>query len=103
MPPTPPVPPDDRDCEGSEDDTKIAALSALQQMDDARARPILQKVLAKRDAGSACLRRKAVFLIAQQDLAGNEDILLEPRATIPTTRCGSRRCSGCPRWVPSGR
>jgi HEAT repeat protein len=83
MPPTPPVPPDDRDCEGSEDDTKIAALSALQQMDDARARPILQKVLAKRDAGSACLRRKAVFLIAQQDLAGNEDILLETARNDP--------------------
>ena len=52
-------------------------------MDDARARPILRKVLARRDAGSVCLRRKAVFLIAQEDAAGTEDILLETARTDP--------------------
>jgi HEAT repeat protein len=56
---------------------KVAALNALQQMDETRARPILRRVLARRDAASACLRRKAVFLVAQQDEAGTEDILLE--------------------------
>ena len=53
------------------------------QMDDARARPILQRVLARRDAGSVCLRRKAVFLIAQESAAGTEDILLETARTDP--------------------
>ncbi len=52
-------------------------------MDDARARPILQRVLARRDAASVCLRRKAVFLIAQEDAAGTEDILLETARTDP--------------------
>jgi HEAT repeat protein len=56
---------------------KVAALNALQQMDEARARPILQRLLARRDPGSACLRRKAVFLVAQQHQPGTEDILLE--------------------------
>ncbi len=98
MPPVPPVPPvpageagpvspqppepprrgnGDRACRDEDDDTKLAALNALQQMDDERARPILRKVLARRDAGSVCLRRKAVFLIAQEDASGAEDILLD--------------------------
>ena len=88
-PPTPPTPPspgdgdeDDR-CGDDEADTKLAALNALQQMDDERARPILQRVLARRDAASACLRRKAVFLIAQQDAAGTEDILLQAVRSDP--------------------
>jgi HEAT repeat protein len=88
-PPTPPVPPyatstrtSSRSssgirCEGADDDMKVAALNALQQMDAERARPILQKVLARRDAGSVCLRRKAVFLVAQQQANGTEDILLQ--------------------------
>ena len=45
---------------------KVAALNALHQMDAARARPVLRRVLARRDAASVCLRRKAVFLVAQQ-------------------------------------
>jgi HEAT repeat protein len=56
---------------------KVAALNALQQMDAARARPVLRKVLARRDSASVCLRRKAVFLVAQQEEEGTEDILLE--------------------------
>jgi HEAT repeat protein len=82
-PPKPPKPPHNDECEGDEDDTKLAALNALLQMDDERARPILRRVLARRDASSACLRRKAVFLIAQQDAAGTEDILLESARTDP--------------------
>ena len=62
---------------------KVAALNALQQMDAAKARPILRKVLARRDPGSACLRRKAVFLLAQQEEPGTEDILLEAVRTDP--------------------
>jgi HEAT repeat protein len=87
QPPRPPEPParpgsDDR-CADDEDDTKLAALNALQQMDDARARPILRRVLARRDPASVCLRRKAVFLIAQENAEGNEDILLETARSDP--------------------
>ena len=83
-PPTPPTPPDGDDrCADDDDDTKVAALNALQQMDDARARPIIQRVLARRDPGSTCLRRKAVFLIAQESAAGTEDILLETARNDP--------------------
>jgi len=42
---------------------KVAALNALLQMDADRAMPILTKVLERRDACSAGLRRKAVFLV----------------------------------------
>lgn len=62
---------------------KVAALNALQQMDAGRARPILKRVLARRDAASACLRRKAVFLVAQQNEPGTEDILLESVRSDP--------------------
>ena len=97
MPPTPPTPPSppsppssysssssrsssrssSSSCTVSDDDMKVAALNALQQMDAAKARPILRKLLARRDPASACLRRKAVFLVAQQNEPGTEDILLE--------------------------
>jgi len=52
-------------------------------MDAARARPILKRLLARRDAGSACLRRKAVFLLAQQNEPGTEDLLLESVRSDP--------------------
>jgi HEAT repeat protein len=82
VPPTPPVPAEDR-CELDSDDTKLAALNALMQMDEERARPILRRVLARRDPGSVCLRRKAVFLIAQESAEGTEDILLESARNDP--------------------
>jgi HEAT repeat protein len=81
-PPHPPSPPLGGRC-ADEDDMKVAALSALQQMDASRARPILQKLLARRDAESACLRRRAVFLIAQQHEPGTEDVLLESVRSDP--------------------
>ena len=52
-------------------------------MDGEKARPILQRILARRDAGSACLRQKAVFLIAQGGGEGTEDILLETTRNDP--------------------
>ena len=94
--PDPPEPPDEsdaadptdrgtkgKDCESGDDDIKIAAVNALIQMDAEKARPILQRILARRDAGSACLRRKAVFLIAQGGGEGTEDILLETTRNDP--------------------
>ena len=90
IPPTPPTPPtpgyhsrSSSRCSSDDDDMKVAALNALQQMDAARARPILRRVLAKRDSGSTCIRRKAVFLIAQQNEPGTEDILLESVRSDP--------------------
>jgi HEAT repeat protein len=88
-PPAPPEPPRSRHehehsgCSGSDDDMKVAALNALQQMDASKARPVLRKVLARRDTGSVCLRRKAVFLVAQQNVPGTEDLLLESVRTDP--------------------
>jgi hypothetical protein len=91
-PPGPPTPPelpsgrhehDHNGCSANDDDMKVAALNALQQMDASKARPVLRKVLARRDTGSVCLRRKAVFLVAQQNEPGTEDLLLESVRTDP--------------------
>ena len=85
-PPTPPEAPEppeaphrahDERCGNEDEDTKIAALNALIHMDSERARPILRRVLARRDAGSVCLRRKAVFLVSQVGGEGAEEILLQ--------------------------
>ena len=63
------------ECRG-EDDTQAIALNALLQMDAERAVPILQRVLARRDPGSECLRRRAMFLVAQKQTDQTESILL---------------------------
>ena len=90
-PPAPPAPPtayaaprtghaggsSRTDCSEDDDDIKVAALNALQQMDPERAGPVLKKVLARRDAQSVCLRRKAIFLLAQQGAEGAEPTLLD--------------------------
>ena len=67
-----------RNCakDDDDDDPRIAALNALLQMDAEQAVPILKKVLARRDACSAGLRRKAVFIVSQQSTPETEDILL---------------------------
>src|SRR2546423_5299107 len=49
-----------------DDDLRIAALNAVLQMDPDRAVPLLKTVLDRRDEGSVCLRRKAVFLLSQK-------------------------------------
>ncbi|MBX9928664.1 MAG: HEAT repeat domain-containing protein [Gemmatimonadaceae bacterium] len=49
-----------------EDDERIEALNALLQMNAESAVPVLKKVMARRDAGSECLRRKAVWLLSQK-------------------------------------
>ena len=90
--PHPPVPPGhmnghgkhgDSRCEDEGDDMKIAAMNALIHMDSEKARPILRRVLARRDAASVCLRRKAVFLISQGEGEGAEEILLASARTDP--------------------
>ena len=62
--------------EDDDNDMRIAALMALMQMDSERAIPILKQVLAKRDECSVALRRKAVFIVAQQQSEESADILL---------------------------
>jgi HEAT repeat protein len=63
--------------ENDDDDVRIAALNGLLQMDAENAVPILKKVLARRDACSAALRRKAVFIVSQKRGGETEDILLD--------------------------
>jgi TolA-binding protein/HEAT repeat protein len=60
-----------------EDDIRAAALNAMLQMDADRAVPILKTVLARRDTGSTCLRRKAVWLVSQKRSSETAAILLD--------------------------
>jgi len=69
--------------EDDEDDTRVAALNALLQMDADRAMPILARVLERRDACSAGLRRKAVFLVSQKRTPQTADILLRIARSDP--------------------
>jgi hypothetical protein len=74
-----------RSCPSDDDDNddRIAALNALLQMDADRAMPILQKVLARRDACSAGLRRKAVFLVSQKRTDETANILMNVARSDP--------------------
>lgn len=69
--------------EDDEDDLRVAALNGLLQMDAANAVPILKKVLARRDACSTALRRKAVFILSQKRGAETEDMLLDVARNDP--------------------
>jgi len=64
-------------CDDDDDDIRVAALNAVLQMDADRAVPLLKTVLARRDEGSACLRRKAVFLVSQKRSDETSRILLD--------------------------
>ncbi len=63
--------------EDDENDERIAALNALLQMDADRALPVLKRVLERRDACSAGLRRKAVFLVSQKRSPETADLLMD--------------------------
>jgi HEAT repeat protein len=66
-----------------DDDPRVAAMNALLQMDAANAVPIIKQVLAKRDACSVGLRRKAVFVLSQKRTEETEDILLSVARNDP--------------------
>ena len=70
-------------CADDEDDERTAALNALLQMDADRAMPILTRIIARRDACSEVLRRRAVFLISQKQTAETADILLKVAKSDP--------------------
>jgi HEAT repeat protein len=76
-------------CASGDDDAdlRLAALNGLLQMDAANAVPILRQVLARRDACSQPLRRKAVFLVSQKHSSETEDILLDVVQHDPDPEC----------------
>jgi len=69
--------------ECDDEELQEAAMNALLQMESERAMPILVKVLERRDECSLKLRRKAVFVVAQQEIEGTEEILLRVARTDP--------------------
>lgn len=71
------------DCPDEEADVRVAAINALMEMDPERALPVLEKVLARRDACSETLREKAIFIVAESDSPRATDILLEVARTDP--------------------
>jgi HEAT repeat protein len=82
-PPRPGQPARDVSCANEDDDIPTAALNALLQMDPERALPILKNVLARRDTGSVCLRRRAIFLVSQKRSPETDDILLAAARSDP--------------------
>jgi HEAT repeat protein len=72
-------------CPSDDDDMRAAALNALMQMDADQALPILKKVLARRDACSESLRRKAVFLVSQKNDEESSKILLDVARDDPSS------------------
>lgn len=69
-----------------EDGVRIAAMNAILNMDAERAVPMLKQILARRDACSAKLREKAVFLVSQKRGADVEDVLLSTARSDPSPR-----------------
>ena len=61
----------------NDSDIRTAALNALLQMDSESALPIIRQVLQKRDACSAAMRKKAVFLLSQRQSSETETIMID--------------------------
>jgi HEAT repeat protein len=71
-------------CDGDDDeDMRLMALNALMQMNSEDALPVLKTVLAKRDAGSVCLRRRAVFIVSQKRSSEASSLLLDAARNDP--------------------
>jgi TolA-binding protein len=66
-----------------EDDERLIALNALLQMQAEQALPILRQVLERRDEGSVCLRRQAMFLVSQKRSPETSAILLSAARNDP--------------------
>lgn len=64
-------------CDSEAMGVRSAALSALLQMDAARALPILKEILSDRGECSAALRKQAVFMVAQHQTDETVDILVD--------------------------
>jgi TolA-binding protein len=72
------------------DDERMVALNALLQMNAEQAMPVLKQVLARRDACSASLREKALFLVSQKQSPETESILLDAIRNDPDARVRKR-------------
>ncbi|GLC25462.1 HEAT repeat domain-containing protein [Roseisolibacter agri] len=70
-------------CRDADDDERVIALNALQQMDAERAMPLLRKVLARRDECSEMLRRRAVFIVAQKKSPESAELLVSAARNDP--------------------
>lgn len=65
-------------------EVRTAALDALQQMDAERVMPLLRKVLLRRDACSAPLRKNALFILAQKGGMDRDKLLLDIAKSDPS-------------------
>ena len=71
-------------CPTEDDDMRLAALAGLMEMDADQVLPVLQKLLARTDACSVSLRRRAVYMVAQTKEEERADILLRVASTDPS-------------------
>lgn len=69
---------------GDRDDVRGAAMDALLQMNSANALPIIKGVLARRDACSASLRKKAMFLLSQKPSSESESLIIDAIRNDPS-------------------
>ena len=95
----------DQQCPRRDDeDLRAVALNSLMQMGPENALPVIKQIMAKKDACSAPLRRKADvpgFATAQLGEGNHPARMLH--AMIPTPRCAPRPSSGLDRSIPSRR
>jgi HEAT repeat protein len=69
-----------------EDDVRSAAIHAFMNMNAEQAMPMLKQILARKDACSAKLRERAVFIVSQKRGADVEDVLLGVARNDPSPR-----------------
>lgn len=70
-------------CDDEDAQLRVEALNALVQMDPKNAEPAITKVLARRDACAAPLRRGALALVARSNDAHTTDLLISTAKTDP--------------------
>jgi HEAT repeat protein len=70
-------------CDREDMEVRAEALSALVQSDPAGAAPVLRRTLARRDACSTPLRRRAVYLLGREGVGGTAEDLLEVATNDP--------------------
>lgn len=80
-------------CDSEAMGVRSAALSALLQMDAARALPILKEILADRGDCAAELRKQAVFMVAQHQTGETVDILVDLAHRNPDPDPGVREAA----------
>jgi HEAT repeat protein len=67
----------DTTCDREDAAVRVEALSALGQLDPEAATPLLRRVLARRDACSASLRRRALFLLGKRADSTSAPVLVQ--------------------------